>query len=137
MGITITAKNSKYEFDMGYGGFYNLRKNIAFALDEEFGENYALLGQCYTEEQYLDNDAVANIIIERKQLDGDVIEFLYMPDTEGKISYKVCQKIYKIIKDINFDNQGFKYVAYSHNDYKEFKEFLRECFSKRRCMRWF
>lgn len=35
MGLTITATNSKYEFDMGYGGFYNLRKNIAFALDKE------------------------------------------------------------------------------------------------------
>ena len=38
MGITVTATNSKYDFDMGYGGFFNLRKNIALALDKDFGE---------------------------------------------------------------------------------------------------
>ena len=48
MGITITAKNSSYDFDMGYGGFFNLRKNIALALDKEFGENYEHLGSCWT-----------------------------------------------------------------------------------------
>lgn len=26
MGISITATNSSYDFDMGYGGFFNLRK---------------------------------------------------------------------------------------------------------------
>ena len=35
MGVTITDTHSPYEFDMGYGGFFNLRKNIAFALDKE------------------------------------------------------------------------------------------------------
>ena len=34
MGVTITAIHSPYEFDMGYGGFFNLRKNIAFALGQ-------------------------------------------------------------------------------------------------------
>ena len=43
MGISITATNSKYDFYMGYGGFFSLRKNIALALDKEFGENYARL----------------------------------------------------------------------------------------------
>lgn len=137
MGVTITAKNSQYEFDMGYGGFYNLRKNIAYALDEEFGKNYALLGQCMTETQYQENDATANSIIEYKSLDSDIVKFLYMPDTEGRISYKVCKKIYEIIKDEDFGNKGFRYAAYSHNDYEEFKDFLCECFLKRKSMRWF
>lgn len=39
MGVTITAKNSGFSFDMGYGGFWNLRNNIALALDEEFGND--------------------------------------------------------------------------------------------------
>ena len=43
MGVTITATNPKYEFDMGYFGFLQLRKEIALALDEEFGRNYANL----------------------------------------------------------------------------------------------
>ena len=60
MGVTITATHRPYEFDMGYGGFFILRKNIAFALDEEFGENYALLSHCFTESQFSENDKVAD-----------------------------------------------------------------------------
>ena len=37
MGVTITATNATYSFDMGAGGFFNLRKNIADVLDQEFG----------------------------------------------------------------------------------------------------
>lgn len=37
MGLSITANNSQYSFDCGYGGFFNLRKNVALAFDEELG----------------------------------------------------------------------------------------------------
>ncbi len=140
MGITITATNSSYDFDMGYGGFFNLRKNIALALDKDFGENYSDLGTCYTEEQFKANDSVAEMIIAQKKLDekySDVIDFLYTSDCEGKASYKTCRKIYELIKDVGFGKKGFRYAAYSHNDYEEFKEFLKECVSHRRNMRWY
>ena len=137
MGVSISATNSIYEFDMGYGGFFNLRKNIAIALDKEFGENYALLGNCYTVDDYNKNDEVANAILERKHLDEDVVDFLYASDTDGKISYKVCGKIYNLIKDIDFGDKGFRYVAYRSNDYEEFKEFLKDCYSKRKSMVWY
>ena len=52
MGVTITATNSSYDFNMGYGGFFELRRNIALALDKEFGEVYGKLGSCFTHEQY-------------------------------------------------------------------------------------
>lgn len=136
MGISITAKNSSYDFDMGYGGFFNLRKNIALALDEEFGKNYALLGKCWTEKKFAENDRISEKIINKKNLDTDIVDFLYMPDTEGKISYRVCGKIYDLIKDIDFKNKGFRYAAYRHDDYEEFKKFLKECYSNRRKMSW-
>lgn len=137
MGVSISATNSIYDFDMGYGGFFNLRKNIALALDEEFGENYALLGNCYTIDDYNKNDMVANSILERKHLDEDVVDFLYASDTEGKISYKVCGKIYNLIKDIDFGDKGFRYAIYRRNDYEEFKKFLKDCYSKRKNMVWY
>lgn len=40
MGITISAKNSSYDFDMGSGGFFNLRCNIAKAFDKEFVDDF-------------------------------------------------------------------------------------------------
>ena len=140
MGVSITATNSKYDFDMGYGGFFNLRRNIALALDKEFGENYSDLGTCCTPEQFKKNDRIADAIIKRKGLDKeyrDVLNFLYAKDTDGSISYKTCGKIYELIKDVDFGKKGFRYAAYMHDDYGEFKEFLKECYSHRRKMRWY
>ena len=139
MGVTITANNSKYSFDMGYGGFFSIRTQIALALDKEFGDNYALLGRCFTPEQYEANDRAAEEIINRKHLYtkySDMMEFLYMSDSEGEISYRTCKKIFDLIKDIDFGKNGFRYALYRHNDYEEFKSFLAECYSKRRKMRW-
>ena len=140
MGISITAVHSKYDFDMGYGGFFNLRRNIALALDKDFGENYSNLAICYTRSQFEENDRIAEYIINKKHLDeeyGDIINFLYQADTNGSISYKTCKKIYDLIKDVDFGNKIFRYAAYAGNDYKEFKEFLLECYSHRRKMRWY
>ena len=47
MGVTITGKNSGFVFDMGFSGFFILRRNIALALDEEFGNSYAEWGMSY------------------------------------------------------------------------------------------
>lgn len=41
MGVTISANGSNRSFNCGYGGFFNLRKNIALAYDGELGEHYA------------------------------------------------------------------------------------------------
>lgn len=139
MVVTITATNSDYDFDMGYGGFFSLRTAIATALDSEFGENYALLGTCYTKQQFEKNDKMAQAIIDRKHLDEkykEIIEFLYMRDSGGEISYKTCRQIHGLIKDIDFGDKGFRYTAYRNNDYEEFKDFLKECYKRHRKMRW-
>ena len=137
MGVSIRATNSSYSFDMGFGGFFNLRKNIALALDDEFGKNYANLAYCHSKEEYAENDRIANEILARNPLDEDILAFLYDSDTTGQISHKVCKKIYNLIQDIDFGKKCFRYGAYAHNDYEEFKAFLKECYSNRRYMRWF
>ena len=139
MGVTITANNSKYSFDMGYGGFFSLRAQIALALDKEFGGIYDLYSRCWSPQQYEANDRAAEAIINKQHLDvdyKDVLDFLYMSDSEGEISYRTCRKILDLIKDIDFGQNGFRYALYRHNDYEEFKSFLAECYSKRRKMRW-
>ena len=139
MGVCIFATNSKYEFNMGYGNFFILRKNIASALDGEFGKLYAQIIDCRTKSQREDNDRAIELIINRKNLDEkykDILDFLYMSDCDGKISHKTCKQIYEIIKDIDFENQIFQYSSIAKNDYEEFKKFLLECYSKRRLMQW-
>ncbi len=139
MGVSITAKGSSYDFDMGYGGFASLRKNIAMALDKEFGENYAQLTRCHSKAQFTENDKNADYIIEKNKLNEkykDVIDFLYMCDCSGEISHKTCKQIFNLIKDIDFGKQSFQYATARGNDYEDFKNFLEECYRKKRKMIW-
>ena len=142
MGITITATNAKCDFDMGYGGFFNLRKNIASALDEEFGNAYSMLAGCVTDEDYKNNDKLNERIINEKHLDDeykDVLDFLYMPDTEGQIGYKTCRKIAGLLEGRMSELKGksFRYAAQAGNDYEDFVEFLKDCVKYHRNMRWY
>lgn len=136
MGLRIYANNSKEDFYCGYGGFMSLRTNIALAFDKEFGECYAHLTPL-NEAQVITK---ANAILSQDRFsdeDKDIIDFLFASDCDGEISYKTCKKIYDLIKDIDFGNEIFTYGAHSDGkDYEYFKEFLLECYSHRRKMRW-
>ena len=140
MGVSITATNSKYSFDMGCGGFFCLRTNIAKAFDKEFGEHYDTLSCCWKKEQYDAFDKRTEEILSDsrfKQEDEDIVEFFFASDCGGEISHKTCKKIYDLIKDIDFEGKIFVYAARSDGkDYEHFKEFLKECWSHRRKMRW-
>ena len=138
MGVTITANGSTRSFDCGYGGFFNLRKNIALAFDKELGEHYAHMYRGLLDEgEY--NKETDRILSDSRFTEEniDIIEFLYASDCEGEMSHKTCKKIYDLIKEIDFEGRIFTYAAYSDGkDYEHFKEFLLECWKKKRKMRW-
>lgn len=140
MGVSIYATNSEYEFDGGYGGFMCLRENIAKAFDKEFGEHYDNLSKCWRKEQFDEWDKKASEILAAdrfKDEDQDIIDFLFMPDSDGEISHKTCKKIYDLIKDIDFKGQTICY-GYKNDgkDYERFKEFLLDCYKRHAKMRW-
>lgn len=140
MGVTVTATNSNYSFDMGSGGFFNLRKNIAYVFDKEVGEHYETLFRCWSKEERDAWDRKMNKILSDDRFrpeDEDVLDFLFASDCGGSASHKTCKKIYGFIKDINFGNRTFVYSAHSDGkDYEHFKAFLLECYKNRRKMRW-
>ena len=145
MGYTIYANGSAHSFDGGMGGFRSLRQNIAKAWDEEFGKHYETLAHCYSDKDYERFDAETSRILSQdrfednggKANDQDVLEFLFASDCEGKISHRTCKKIYDLIKDIDFDGKIFTYAGHSDgNDYAKLKEFLCECYTHRRKLRW-
>lgn len=140
MGFTLTATNSKYSFDGGYGSFALLRQNIANAWDKEFGEHYATLRVCFRESDYDAFDKETERILSQgrfadggeKSDDQDIVEFLFASDCAGSISHKTCKKIYDIIKDIDFHGKKFTYIAYSDGkDYEHLKSFLLDCYKRR------
>lgn len=138
MGVSISATNSKYSFDMGGGSFFDLRKNIAYVLNEELGKVYESLIYCHCKADFEEHDRKANEIITKYDLErySGVLDFVYGSDCGGSVNYKACKQIYDLIKDEDFGDKFFRYAMRAHNDYEEFKEFLLECYSHRRQMRW-
>lgn len=132
MGICLY--NKEYEMDMGYFTFAQLRTIIAKLLNKEFGENYSLLRKCIAEKDFKENDKIANSLIAKYNLDEDVVGFLYQSDCSGKITYKTCRKIYKLIKDYD-DNFMYGYV-HSNHSFSYFKEMIKNCADKRRMLFW-
>ena len=141
MSVTITANNSKYEFDMGYGGFFELRHNIALAIDKELSEHYDSIFRCRSKADYEHHTHKTTAIILKKHLDdvyADVIDdFLYAPDCGGEIFYRTCQKIANLISLLNLTKNKIELQPIRNFDYYDFGEFLMECYSHRRKMKWY
>lgn len=146
MGFCLTATNSKYSFNGGYGGFALLRQNIANAWDKEFGEHYATLRACFRESDYATFDKETARILSQERFqdggeksdDGDIVKFLFESDGGGSISHKTCKKIYEIIKDTDFHGKIFTYAAYSDGkDYEHLKSFLLDCYKRRVKAKWY
>ena len=139
MGVCLTSRKSDYSFNMGFGGFHNLRTNIASAWDKELGEAYADATMAILNPSEY-NERINSILADDrfKNEDEDIANFLFQSDCNGKCEYKTCKKIYSLIKDIDFEGKIFTYSAYSDGkDYEYFKLFLKECYQKRRMMIWY
>ena len=140
--ITITAKKSNFRFTVGRRGFFHLRRNIAFALDEEFGKHYNHWIMCHSEADIDKHMRIAEAIVSRKGLQkkyGDVLEFLYMGDEKGKISSDTCKLIYELIIGTEFVGKCFRHRPYINSESEgwfDFKRFLEECFTHNRKMQW-
>lgn len=139
MGVCLTSKKSNYSFNMGYGGFHNLRTNICKAYDKELGELYAdIVSSLNNPQEY--NRRINEILKDErfKEEDEDILDFLFAPDCDGKIGYKTAGKLYNLIKDIDFGGKIFTYAYYSDGkDYENLKVFLKECYQKRRMIIWY
>ena len=118
MGVNLY--NKEYSMDMGYGSFLQLRNKIAELFNEEFAENYRKLPHCSTNSEYDENCEKANEIIEKYNLDDDIIDFLYQSDCNGRVTYEACKKLYNIIKDYD-DDYMYGYVHANHS-FSYFKE---------------
>ena len=139
MGITI--RNQEKSIDLGYGGFANLRNTIANCLDTEFATLYKELTLYYNyrekgfnsqEEFFEDHDNRVLEICTRKNLDEEVVNFLYRSDCDCRsVSYKTCRHLWKYIKDYD-DDICYGYIGRPDCAmFKDFKEIVETCAKKR------
>ena len=143
MGLSIRGNyKGSIELDGGYGMLETIRNQVAKEWDKEFGEHYATLRYCNTENDFAMFTIKANKIInsgrlrEKTKQDADILDFLFASDYGDTISYKTCKKIYELIKDTKC-NYCLRYAAYSNNDWEDFKQLLRECYSHRSKLVWY
>lgn len=140
MGVTIQS-NSK-SLHMGYGGFARLRIRIAEAIDKE--ELLPLYRRTFdhvfieeTQKWYDYYNKKIDDIIQRKNLDIDVIDFLHMSDCDGKIDSLTAGKILTYLNSITEEdssNYGYALHPVSLND---FKNLLQDCVDNNCNMEWY
>jgi len=138
MGVNIYATNSNYKFGLSYSGFNRIRRVIADRLDSDFGDLYyewTKVPNTFSKLPYKDRveKSVEYLnkmehLVNNKNLDQDVVNFLMLPDIKGSVTYKTCRKLAAAL----FGEIEESYLI----DWNQFKEFLMECYSHRRNMCW-
>ena len=137
MGVSISCKKTGKSIDMGYGGFFNLRKKIAELAGGPFAEHYASLKTFGDEEYFEAFDRKTSEILEKKQADIKIVDFCLQSDCDGKIHYGACKNILKAIGDYDDD------IAYGYCGrpdcamFKDFKEILEDCVKNKCDMLWY
>ena len=142
MGITIHSPN--HYIDLGYFGFFRLRRKIAELIGEDVGNHYDELRQTHlfkdkeSEESYWKKyDGITEHIVSKypKSI-WKVFDFLYAPDCEGKATYGCCKQILNLIGGYD-DNIIYGYAGRPDGArMKDFKQILEDCVAEKKPMRW-
>ena len=137
MGITISGrykgKISPYELNMSYSDFFRLRCIIAKHLDESLYLHYLhLTDYRRSKAEWDEYDIIINEIVCKNKLDlvrwkSKIVDFLFMPDTNGKISYGTCRRIYDLINEEPDDAQ-YGYCMIGDNTMGTFKALLKDVY---------
>lgn len=145
MGVTISGKPSSKitvrSLDMGYGGFFRLRCMAAKHLNDEFYYLYKDMLNNHSDADWEEFDECINDCIQHHKLDKTasdckLLDFFFLPDCEGKITYGACKKLYELIKDED-DRQKIGYVGrYDCATVGDFKELLLDIYKNKGKMVW-
>lgn len=145
MGITISGRYkgriSPFELDMSYSTFFRLRCTIARAFDSDLYSHYLhLIDYRSSKAEWDEYDHITNVIIQKNKIDtvkwkSKIVDFLFAPDTNGKISYGTCGRLYRLIKNEPDENQ-YGYTMIGNNTMGTFKALLKDVYVNRGTLIW-
>ena len=142
MGITITAKyESAPEYDMGYGQFFCLRRDIAYLISNEFGDLYSKLPSMYiaTPEVQRAFDEGIDTLLEKYKVRKRLIPFLFRSDCDGYISPAQCKTVLIYLESSFIEpEKEYGYVAPGRKRMTiyQFKDLLTECCKRKVNLIW-
>lgn len=119
MGITLSGKPDSRitvkSLDMSYGGFFRLRCMAAKQLNDEFYHLYRSMMNNRSDDDWKEFDERINNCIQHHKLDKTasdckLLDFFFLSDCEGKITYGACKKLYELLKNED-DDQKLGYVG--------------------------
>lgn len=141
MGVTIKCERTGKSYDMGCGGFCNLRKKVAELANAKFSELYEELTRTLflREKEFYDewDRKLDQLLKTEKGLSSGIVDFCLQSDIEGKINHRTCRLIYNVVKDYD-DNIIYGYAA--HPDafrFRDFKGLLEDCIRTKSPLFWF
>lgn len=142
MGITLSCKKTGRSIDLG-GGFLRLRRKVAELSGGPFAAVYEEIcsyDPFCTDESAAAFDARINAKIEQilnaRQADIKIVDFLLQSDIEGRIRYGACKNILKAIGDYD-DNLLYGYVGRPDcAKFADFRKILEDCVATKSDMVW-
>lgn len=141
MGLTISSPN--FSIDMGCGGFRNLRNKVAELIGKQIGEHYSYLDKemflsGLERKKFLDEyNKKLSEIADKYKISHWILDFLYAPDCNAKISFGKCKQIYKVIENYD-DNILYGYCGRKDCAmFKDFKKIVKDCIDNKCNMEWF
>lgn len=140
MGVIISCKKTSKHISMGYIRFTHLRNTVAKMVDDELYQHYLILSSAKffmlkedeEESFFLEYNKKTEEILKNKYIPSQIIDFLFQADYEGKIRYRTCKKILKLI------NNNEIYI--SDNEciiFNKFKNILECCIKAKSDLIWF
>ena len=133
MGVTLTTTRHNHKLTLSYTEFTRLRIRIAKLIDKEFGEHYSKLFDFkhplregnLSSSFYAAHRKEGNKLILGKNLNAQVLSFLYQSEISGEISCEACEEI----KDL---------LALDHNsNLTEIKDLVSKAVELRTGLAWY
>lgn len=141
MGICIRGDyEGSPQWDMGYSSFYQLRRDVAYFVSDEFGAHYAdIIYSANCPEEY---DSETERLIKKYKIPARLLDFLYLPDAEARLSPLKCKAVYDCITYSKPREDQLKklygYRARPNDCMKlvDFLDLLLECYNRRKYLVW-
>lgn len=139
MGLTIRGDfDGSPSYDMGLGSFFQLRRDIAFAVSREFGEHYQTLLKCSTEEDFDAYDRTLAELVRKYEVPEGTLKFLFEEDGNIRIAPVFLQPVYDLALKLD-PGKRYGYGGWPKETQmtgENFQELLKFCMEEQKPLMW-